>query len=159
MPSIVLIPVPMRDFLKINKTSYPELFDKYRNFDIKSFYFTDEGKQYLELCPVKTVRDFNSKKEILNYIFWELLYYGITYNKNYYIYIVNTKWFDKNITGTRYSHINTEKEITENSIPINQRWYNGDEHRLNEVLENFINSINLNEKPVWELRINGMENS
>lgn len=159
MPSIVLIPVPMRDFLKINKTSHPELFDKYRNFDIKSFYFTYEGKQYLELCPVKTVRDFNSKKEILNYIFWELLYYGITYNKNYYIYIVNTKWFDKNITGIRYSHINTEKEITENSIPINQRWYNGDEHRLNEVLENFINSINLNEKSVWELRINGMENS
>lgn len=157
--TLIYSPVLMKELLYLSPRNYPELFDEYDNINLDEYYHTSKGQEFFKLAPFHAYCPgiFNKKKEIVNDMFWTILYLSLTYNKNYYIYLVNDKWYCENFGN--FGLGNSNKTTMGKDCPkmVEKKWRIAEEdYNLNNDIKIFVNLCNLKRKTFYEFKINGV---
>lgn len=167
----ILSPIPLEELEKYTPKTHPELIDKYGNVDTEGFYCTPEGQKfYNEIMPL-VIKNRPKKVDLMDSMFWDLLFIDLIYNKDYYVYILSQKNFENfygsaNVVSTGNLHYYQEKlekwllGKDTNPKPV-RHWFGynsscSDEDELSDTINNFFDTIQWNKAGIWSMKIKGV---
>lgn len=157
--TLIYSPVSMKELLYLSPRNYPELFDEHGNVNLEGYFHTPKGQEFFSLAPFHAwlPGKFNKKKDVINDMFWSILYLSLTYNKDYYIYLVNDKWYYDNFGGFGHGNSNGTIQGKDCPEPVNKKWEIAEEdYNLNNDIKLFVKLCNMRRKTFYEFKIEGV---
>lgn len=167
----ILSPIPIEELEKYTPKTHPELIDEYGNVDTMEFYHTPEGQKfYTEIMPM-VIANRPKKVDLMDSMFWDLLFIDLIYNQDYYVYILSQKnfeWFYGTTNIIRVANLNDYQEKLEkwiqgkgtNPKPV-KHWFGDESHcssedQLSKVINDFWETVQWNRAGIWSMKIKGV---